>query len=129
MSTRQNVWALTSLLSMLAFFLMHAPASADVPRLLHPQVDFTDTQGTFAILLGSIDPTNNPLDPSLFDQDLWLGITVDAETEMGPRQQIASVPFAIRSEEAENLVNETRLDESNQPGDCVTRPRATRRSA
>ncbi len=50
------------------------------------------TDGLFNILLG----TTTPLTPTLFTDNatLWLGIQVAADTEMTPRAQIGSVPFA-----------------------------------
>jgi hypothetical protein len=57
----------------------------------------TATQGNFTVLLGSI----NPIPDSLFLTDsLWLEIKVNGEV-MAPRQQIASVGYAFRSEHAD----------------------------
>lgn len=50
--------------------------------------------GLFSVLLGS---TVN-LPGNLFDSaDRWFGVTVGADPEMSPRQQIASAPFAFRA--------------------------------
>jgi hypothetical protein len=49
--------------------------------------------GLFHVLLGS----TNPIPVSLLanNSTLWLGITVGADSEMTPREQIASVPYAM----------------------------------
>lgn len=50
--------------------------------------------GFYAIFLGS----STPFDASLFDGNpRWLGVAVDGAAEMTPRQQIASVAYAITS--------------------------------
>ena len=49
--------------------------------------------GLFHVLLGSV----NPIPVSLLsgNSTLWLGITVGSDSEMTPREQIASVPYAM----------------------------------
>ena len=49
--------------------------------------------GLFHVLLGS----TNPIPVSLLanNSTLWLGITVGSDSEMSPREQIASVPYAM----------------------------------
>lgn len=50
--------------------------------------------GLFSVLLGSV--VNLPA--NIFDSaDRWFGVTVGADPEMTPRQQIASTPFAFRA--------------------------------
>lgn len=45
---------------------------------------------------------------SLFDgSNRWIGITVGSDSEMTPRQQIASVPYAFRAGAADTAVNAT----------------------
>jgi hypothetical protein len=48
------------------------------------------TNGLFHIILGSV----TPIDPALLDQLLWLGISVDGDEEMTPREQfeLANIP-------------------------------------
>jgi hypothetical protein len=49
--------------------------------------------GLFHVLLGSTDPI--PVSLLANNSTLWLGITVGADSEMAPREQIASVPYAM----------------------------------
>lgn len=58
-----------------------------------------DSNGVFAHALGSI----TPLDPADFDRPLWLGVTVTGEAEMTPRTTLTGVPYAIRSELADEF--------------------------
>ena len=58
----------------------------------HPSVQVTD--GLFNVLLGG---GGNPLDPSHFTGETYLGVTVDGDPEMTPRQQIVSVGYAFRA--------------------------------
>jgi len=55
-----------------------------------------DTDGIFSVLLGN----NTTIPQSLFGDNasLYLGITVQSTSELTPRQQIATVPYATNSE-------------------------------
>ncbi len=59
--------------------------------------------GLFSVLLGST--AGNPLTSELFSGggDRWVGIQVDADSELVPRQPIASVPFALVAQQADSL--------------------------
>lgn len=69
----------------------------------HPQnglVLWSETQavtfddGTYSVNLGSV----TPLSDSVFDADqLWVGIVVENEQEMTPRQRMTSTPYAYRA--------------------------------
>jgi predicted regulator of Ras-like GTPase activity (Roadblock/LC7/MglB family) len=50
------------------------------------------TNGNFQVILGYLTPLG--LD---FSAQYWLGVTVDADTEMAPRQALAMVPYAYRA--------------------------------
>lgn len=67
----------------------------------------TLTNGLFSVQLGS---TANPLTPSLFTQDLWVGVAVGADPEMTPRKPLSSSPFAIRALNADNAANAINAD-------------------
>ena len=54
--------------------------------------------GLFNVLLGSVTPIN----VSLLNQDLWLGISVNGDAEMSPREKLGSVPFAIHARFADS---------------------------
>ncbi len=59
-------------------------------------------KGLFSVLLGSV--VNLP--GNIFDStDRYFGVKVGDDTEMTPRQQIASVPFAFRAASAANADN------------------------
>jgi hypothetical protein len=48
------------------------------------------TNGLFHIQLGSV----NPITMTLLSQPLWLGLSVDGDAEMSPREPLNTVPFA-----------------------------------
>ena len=52
--------------------------------------------GLFHVLLGSTNPI--PVSLLASNSTLWLGITVGSDSEMTPREQIASVPYAMVAE-------------------------------
>jgi len=59
------------------------------------QMVTTDSLGRFSIALGTV----NPLNESYFTfGNRFLGITIPPDAEMSPRQQIHSVPFALRTQ-------------------------------
>jgi hypothetical protein len=70
----------------------------------YPAVQISD--GLFHVLLGS----TTPLPQSLFsDNDtLYLGITVGADDEMTPREQLASAPWAINALSSQSSASSAR---------------------
>ncbi|PIQ89934.1 MAG: hypothetical protein COV72_00475 [Candidatus Omnitrophica bacterium CG11_big_fil_rev_8_21_14_0_20_42_13] len=56
--------------------------------------------GVFTVLLGNVNPLN-----LAFDIPYWLSMEVNNDGEMSPRQQIASVGYAIRAEVADSISN------------------------
>jgi len=55
----------------------------------------TDSEGRFSVALGA----SNPLDASSFGiGERWLGIKVESDPEMSPRQKIHSVAYALRTQ-------------------------------
>lgn len=67
-----------------------------------PTVNVSD--GLFNVLLGSITPI--PENAISENDNLWLGIMVETDTEMTPRVQVGSVPYAMRAA----LVKETNYE-------------------
>lgn len=66
--------------------------------------------GVYSVMLGSVDPSGNPLLPAYFAQPLWLGVTVGADDEMTPRQALSSVPYALQAEHAETASDSDTVD-------------------
>lgn len=59
----------------------------------------TVSKGIFSILLGEVTSLN----PTDFNgQDLWLGVTVESDPQMTPRQPLAYVPYAFYANNAGN---------------------------
>ncbi|MBT3220417.1 MAG: hypothetical protein HN348_15125, partial [Proteobacteria bacterium] len=60
--------------------------------------------GYYSVTLG-LDETSNPLDDAIFDEgELYLTLSVNSGPELGERQLIVSVPFAIRARQATDVV-------------------------
>jgi len=59
----------------------------------------TTKAGLFNVLLGSI----TPVPETVFDNDAWLGITVETDPEMTPRTQIGSVGYAYHALNSDKL--------------------------
>jgi microcystin-dependent protein len=65
------------------------------------QQALTVTSGKFSAILG----VTAPLDVSVLGGDTWLGIAVQGEPEMTPRQKLTSVAYALKAAVAESTDN------------------------
>ncbi|MEK7516000.1 MAG: hypothetical protein AAB562_00205, partial [Patescibacteria group bacterium] len=66
----------------------------------------TVTDGVFSILIG--DSSDNAIPDSLFNtSDLFLGITIDSDSEMAPRKQIVAAPYALNANRLDNYDTST----------------------
>lgn len=65
----------------------------------HLDVSVNKDKGEFKVILGNIDPVYNPLDLK-FDEDYWLGIEVENEGEIEPREKMTSVGYAYMAEDS-----------------------------
>ena len=70
------------------------------------------TIGIFSCLLGGVTELNLP-----FDKPYWLAIKVGSDSEMTPRQQLASVGYALRAERAERAENADLADTATNASD------------
>lgn len=71
----------------------------------------TVEQGVFSIELGD---GVNPFPLGLFENPLWMSLTVGTDAEMSPRRPISSVGFSFKASDADTLegVSATTLDQS-----------------
>jgi len=60
----------------------------------------TPVKGQFSVLLGSVDPSGNPL-ALPFDKPYWVGVQVKGDAEMTPRRPLSSVPYAYAAATAD----------------------------
>jgi hypothetical protein len=68
------------------------------------------------------NPLTNPLPAGLYDGQSWLGVTVESDAEMEPRQQFLSVAYALVAAEAEEAdtvggLDASALDQSSHVSD------------
>jgi hypothetical protein len=62
-------------------------------------INVTVTNGLFSVLLGDTDfQGQNPFNFDWYNDSLYLGVTVDADSEMSPRKRLSSVPYAFVAE-------------------------------
>jgi len=84
----------------MTFSLYDVPSGAGTTLWQETQsVDVNN--GVFNVQLGT-DTVGNPLSPSIFNNPIYLGVQVDSDSEMTPRQRVTSAAFAIRSQTVEN---------------------------
>jgi len=60
--------------------------------------------GIYNVQIGQ-DPIGNPFPGTLFEGQRWLGVTVESDAEMIPRQPLTCTPFAMRAEVAETIID------------------------
>ncbi len=79
----------------LTFAIYDHATSTDPSHRLWEETQTVSTQdGVFNVILGAV----KPIDTTWLDgRDLWLGITVQGDSEMTPRMQLASVPYALNA--------------------------------
>ena len=59
------------------------------------------TEGVFNVILGE----ETPVQASILSGQLYLGLTVEGDPEMTPRQKLTSVVFAIKADVADTAIN------------------------
>jgi hypothetical protein len=99
------------------------PVTADLPMTfkLYPDQASTDavwteersgaaavpvTNGLFHVLLGSVEPITT----TLLSQPLWLGISVDGDAEMQPREVLGNVPYAAHAGQAHSIASNSPVE-------------------
>ncbi len=65
------------------------------------------SNGLFSVELGAT--TAIPTDKLADNNDLWLGITIGSDTEMAPREKIASAPYALLANVPDGSITEAKL--------------------
>jgi hypothetical protein len=65
--------------------------------------------GLFHVLLGSV----NPITDTLLSQPLWLGIRVDGDAEMQPRELLNRAPFAVHAGQAHSIASNAPIEGAN----------------
>ncbi len=76
-------------------------------------VAWTETQPAVSVVKGlfstklPLNPGASPFPAGLFDEELFLGITVDSDAEMSPRQQLTTVPFSFKARDADTIAGQS----------------------
>ncbi len=73
------------------FFRLYQGSGTVVYQLQLPVVV---VEGFFSVAIG-------PMDPNIFSNQLWLGVTVNNDPEMTPRQPLRYVPYAMHARVAD----------------------------
>ncbi len=79
-------------------FRLYAAASGGAPLWEEQWTGANSVQvsdGLFNVMLGSVNPINQAV--IINNRDLFLGITVGTDSEMSPRVQLGTVPFATQA--------------------------------
>ncbi len=79
-------------------FRLYNTASGGAALYTELQPGVSVSNGTFNAVIGSFTPITLP-----FDVPYWLTVAVNADSEMSPRQPLASSPYAFRAAAAESI--------------------------
>ena len=85
----------------ITFAIYNAP-SGGTTLWSETNIPVTVANGVFNVRLPH-DPGTFPFPADLFDNELYIGVKVDTDAEMTPRQLLTAVPFAFKAADAESL--------------------------
>ena len=83
-------------------FAIYKQQDGGAPIWMETQNVTTDAAGNYSVLLGSTTATGLPGDLFSQQEQRWLGVEVQGQTEQ-PRVMMVSVPYAFKAHEAETL--------------------------
>ena len=89
------------------FELYNAPTGGT--RVFGEKQDVTITNGVYSVLIGSATAGGVPTSIFSSGADVYLNLTVAGET-LAPRQRLATVPYALKANEADFSANADQLD-------------------
>ncbi len=90
-------------------FAIYARQEGGAPIWMETQNVSTDASGNYSVLLGSTTATGLPNDMFSQQEQRWLGVQVQGETEQ-PRVLMVSVPYAFKAHDAETLGGKSASD-------------------
>lgn len=79
-------------------FCLYTEANDGTPIWLETQSIATDSDGIYAVILGTLSPLD--LD---FNAPYWLGLTVNEDPEMAPRFQLLSSAYSLNADRLDGL--------------------------
>jgi hypothetical protein len=75
--------------------------------------------GKFNVILGTTDTSGRSISEAFRQKDRYLGITVENQSEISPRQQILSAPFAVQAEYAAKADHATEADHARNADEAA----------
>jgi len=66
--------------------------------------------GRFNVILGTTDTTGRPISKAFGAKDRYIGIKIDSNAEIAPRQQLLSAPYAIQASKASEADHAAKTD-------------------
>lgn len=82
-------------------FRIYNAATGGTTKWTETQSGVPITNGVFSVQLGSVTPLN-----LAFDEDYWISLQVNTDSEMTPRTKLVSVPYAYRADKANSLTED-----------------------
>ncbi|MEQ1515216.1 MAG: tail fiber domain-containing protein [Usitatibacteraceae bacterium] len=73
-------------------FKLYSTVTGGAPLYAEVQPAVLVSNGSFNALIGAVTPIPLP-----FDRPYWLGVSINADAEMTPRQPLSSTPYAFRA--------------------------------
>lgn len=77
-------------------------------------------EGKFNVILGTTDTAGKPISGAFVAKERYIGIKVDENSEIAPRQQVLSAPFAIQSSKAAEADHANKADHATEADEAKT---------
>ncbi|MCP4112932.1 MAG: hypothetical protein GY749_46635 [Desulfobacteraceae bacterium] len=100
-------------------FRLYNTETDGTPLWTETHASVTVTNGIFNVILGGV----NTLPEDIFNENLYLGVAVNNDSEMMPRRKLTSTAYAIRAAVAESVIN------GSSSGNCYTKDELDRTSS
>ena len=80
--------------------------------------------GIYSVVLGA-DTEGNPIEPGIFDKQVFLGIDVKGDGEMTPRLKLTSASYSIKAEDSNTAISASTAVTANTANTATTATTAT----
>jgi len=104
----------------MTFAIYDVDSGPDLPLWVDTLFDVDVQKGIFNVILGETTPLDLP-----FDEQYYLGVKMGNDSEMTPRQPLASVPYALTASKANSVTSDSIGSAEVLDGSLISKDLAT----